>query len=198
MTDEAVHTASEDAANDPETARLLGIVGADDAEGQESEAGDDESDSEEITLEKLPESWQKEIERLRKESARWRTKAQEAKKTADPNATLTAKDLQSARDEARQEARFEFGEKLAAARIEAALTGLVPDPAEIVGDLNLAKYVDDDGEVDVAAITSLKSRYQTITGKKGTRPVGHARSGNGTNTHNSAADQFADAIKDLF
>jgi len=67
-----------------------------------------------------------------------------------------------ARDEGKAEAIKAAGERLAAAKIEAALTGVVPDPAAIVEDLALARYVSDDGEPDTAAIGKLKEKYAAL------------------------------------
>lgn len=59
----------------------------------------------------------------------------------------------------RQAALAVAAEKLAGAEIKAALTGVVKNPAEIVGDLNLAKYVTDTGDVDAEAVAALRARF---------------------------------------
>lgn len=72
------------------------------------------------------------------------------------------KAIADARDEGKSEATKAAGERLAAAEIRAALTNLVPDPAGIVEDLNLGKYVGDDGEPDQDAIKALASKYAAL------------------------------------
>lgn len=167
---------------------------------QESESEENENleEQQEIEFDQLPASWQKEIKRLRTEAAAKRTAVKKVTTTSTkPAATGDQADaVQVARDEARQEARMEFGEQLAAARIEAALAGLVDDPAELVEDLNLRKYVTDEGDVDLEGVAALKSRYEKLSGKR-TRRVGHGKQGDPNASKASPADQFAEAMKDL-
>ena len=73
--------------------------------------------------------------------------------------------VDEAREAGKAEARAEVAQMLAAARIEAALTGVVADPSTVVEDLNLAKFVTDDGQVDSEAVTALKAKYQQFGGK---------------------------------
>jgi len=105
------------------------------------------------------------------EAAKWKALARkhenEAKKLRAEADKLKAaslsdaeKALEQAKVEGRQAAQAEFGQRLAAAEIKAALTGVVPNPAEIVEDLNLAKYVTDGGEVDGEAVAALKKKYE--------------------------------------
>lgn len=56
----------------------------------------------------------------------------------------------------------EMRSEIASAKIEAALTGVVPDPAAVVADLNLAKFVTDDGKVDAEAVTALRTKYEAL------------------------------------
>lgn len=72
--------------------------------------------------------------------------------------------VQEAEERGRTAARAENAQLLAGARIEAALTGVVDDPADIVEDLNLAKFVTDENEVDVDAIDELKKKYSARMG----------------------------------
>ncbi len=82
----------------------------------------------------------------------------------------------------RMAAVAESAQIVAAARIEAALTGIVADPAEIVSELNLAKYVTDDGDVDTAAVAALKAKFSALApqGRPGSANQG-ARSTTGNN-----------------
>jgi hypothetical protein len=43
-----------------------------------------------------------------------------------------------------------------------ALTGIVPDPASVVEDLNLGRYIDADGLVDTAAVERTAATYQNM------------------------------------
>lgn len=63
-------------------------------------------------------------------------------------------------------ATAKLAERLAGAEIKAALVGIVPDPAAIVEDLNLSRYVTD-GEVDSEAVAALKKKYEGLAAKGG-------------------------------
>lgn len=93
--------------------------------------------------------------------------AQELAKIKAENQTPSEKALNEARDAGRAEASAVHLQALAGARLEAALTGIVDDPAEFVDDLNLAKFVTNDGEVDTAAIAATKAKYQKAATAKG-------------------------------
>lgn len=77
----------------------------------------------------------------------------------------TERQLEEAREAGKAEARSENAQRLAGAEIKAALTGVVKEPSAVVEDLNLAKFVTDDGEVDSEAVTALKTKYQQMGGK---------------------------------
>jgi len=68
----------------------------------------------------------------------------------------------AAKQAGRDEAATEFGSRIAAAEIKAALTGIVPDPGSIVEDLNISRYLTDTGEVDAAKVSELKAKYQAL------------------------------------
>ena len=70
--------------------------------------------------------------------------------------------VEEARIAGKEEATKGFGSVLAAAKIEAALTGIVPDPAAIVEDLNVSRYLTDAGEVDATKVAELKAKYQAL------------------------------------
>lgn len=112
----------------------------------------------------------------------WKAQARENEKRAKRNASAakeleklrasmmseTEKAVDAARAEGRKEATSASGQKLAAAEIKAALTGIVPDPGGIAEDLNLAKYVTADGDVDLDEVAKLKAKYEALlpTGQK--------------------------------
>jgi hypothetical protein len=60
----------------------------------------------------------------------------------------------------------QFGQKIAAAELKAALAGLIPDPAGVIEDLNLAKFVTDTGDVDVEAVAALREKYALLAPAK--------------------------------
>lgn len=129
-------------------------------------------------FEDLPEWAQRELSKARREAAKYRVAAKKAPE-ADSDAV-------------RAEIRREMATELAAAHIEAALTGIVEDPTAIVEDLNLSRYVTEDGEIDKDAITTLKSKYTRLVKRQST---GHGRAG--ASAAKSPADQFADVLRSL-
>jgi ribosomal protein S18 len=104
----------------------------------------------------------------RKHEAQAKANADAAKRLAEieaANQTEVEKAVKEAEQRGASAARADFGQRLAAAEIKAALTGVVPDPAAIVEDLNLAKYVTDTGDVDQEAVTALRTKYQSLAAK---------------------------------
>jgi hypothetical protein len=105
-----------------------------------------------------------------------------AKKLADLEAENQS-DLERAQAE-RDAARAEITaarEGVAAARLEAALTGLVDDPAAEVADLNISRFLGDDGQVDPEKVSALKARYASRVPPSGPRaPAPNPAQGNGT------------------
>lgn len=79
--------------------------------------------------------------------------------------TDTEKAVSEAEERGRQAARVEAAERLAGAEIKAALAGIVPEPATIVEDLKLAKYLTEDGEVDDEKVAALKAKYEALAVK---------------------------------
>lgn len=113
-------------------------------------------------------------ERL-KASRKWEQRAKENSKAADELDALkrssmsdTEKAVEEAKVEARNEVRAETAARIAAADIKAALTGIVPDPDSIIEDLNLTRYVTEDGEVDAKAVKALAQKYAELAPAKGT------------------------------
>ena len=88
--------------------------------------------------------------------------AAELDKVRKANQSEQEKAIDAAKNEGRTSALVEAGTKVAAAEIKAALTGIVPDPKTIVEDLNLAKYVTEDGDVDEAAVKTLREKYAAL------------------------------------
>lgn len=110
------------------------------------------------------------------EAAKWKDLARKHEARAKANAKAAKeldelrvasmndneKAIAEAKRQGRQEATAELSEKIVGARIEAALTGVVPDPAAIVDDLNLGKYVTESGDVDTEAIEALRVKYAAL------------------------------------
>jgi len=111
-------------------------------------------------------------------SKKWEQRAKKADEDAEA-ARLAAlgdneKAIEDAKNAGRAEAAQGFGAKLAAAKLEAALTGIVADPAEVIEDLNLTAFLTDTGDVDTDKVAALKAKYSAIAKAA---PVGSADSG---------------------
>lgn len=96
------------------------------------------------------------------------------------------KALEEARTAARQEVVAEFGTKLVAAEFKAALAHVDEERrTQIIGDLNLAKFLTDSGDVDAAKVKSTASVIAPAAKEEGTgrqdygagRRTGHSTSG---------------------
>lgn len=135
------------------------------------------------STEDLPEWVRDELTRARREAARYRTQARDAKQT---------KDGSPSEDQIRSEIRREFAQEMAAARLESALTGLVDSPEEFVEMLDKSRYVTKDGNIDLDAVKALRDKFTRIVN---TPSVGHGR--NGTGAVRSDIDQFADVMNQL-
>lgn len=130
-------------------------------------------------------------ERARAKEADKRAKAAEAEleKFRKSQMSDQEKAVAQARDEGKAEATSAAAQRLAGAEIKAALATVVADAdkrAEIIDDLNLSRYIGEDGEPDVAKIAALRDRYAALTAgaTPGTPPPPPgvpkgARSGNG-------------------
>lgn len=94
------------------------------------------------------------------------------------------------------EARAEAAtQRVARAEIKAALAGLVESPDSIIEDLNLARFVSDDGDVNDDAIAALKSKYAAFGTRRAPRPDHSQASGANGGTTASPAQDFASAIQ---
>lgn len=178
-------------------ADIKGALFPDDAdEGQDQQDAEQDEEGQEPSTAEL----QAEIARLRKEAASYRIKAREARKAAKTAASPTPEgDVKAAEERGRESARMEYGVKLAAARVEAALAGVVPDDQidDVVDDLNLSRYVTDDGDVDDEAIRTLRDKYTALLGTRKTAKVSHGKTGSPA-TGKSTRDQGAEVLANLF
>jgi len=114
------------------------------------------------------------VEERLKASRKWEQRARDNMNAAEELAKLrqssmsdTERAVEQARAEARKEAYAETSERLAAAEVRAALAGVVDDPDAIVEDLNLSRYVTDEGDVDAKAVKVLAEKYAKLTPGKG-------------------------------
>lgn len=88
-------------------------------------------------------------------------------------------------------------QRVARAEVKAALTGLVDDPDSIIEDLNLTRFVDDDGEVNEAALAALRTKYSAFTGRRAPRPDPSQASGAQGKAPAGPAQEFASIMQGL-
>lgn len=113
------------------------------------------------------------------EAEKWKAQARKHEQRAKANAEA-AKELAKIKREGMSEVDKKVDEAVAAARAEervkagvrvarsaflAAAKGRLTDPKEVVEDINLKRYVDDDGEVDDEAIAALVDKLAPKSGK---------------------------------
>jgi hypothetical protein len=164
-------------------------------EAPEEQEQDEQGETEGVTLESLAaivEQQRVQIATLKREKAAERVAAGKAR--VEPAASDQDTAVTAAVEAAKAEAKLEYGVKLAGSEIKAALAAVMTDAQLVafVDDLNLAKYVTEDGEPDTDAIAGLKSRQLALLGRRPAAKVGHGRTG--ATAGKSNADQFADAF----
>jgi hypothetical protein len=106
-------------------------------------------------------------ERL-KASRKWEQRAKKNSGAAEELARLKREGMsetEAAVAAARAEERVKGGERIARSTFLAAAKGRIENPAEVVEEINLKKYVDDDGEVDDDAIAALVDKLAPKSGK---------------------------------
>jgi hypothetical protein len=86
-------------------------------------------------------------------------------------------------------------QRLARAEVRAALAGVVDNPDAIVDDLNLSRFVGEDGEVDANAIAALRQKYAGFSSPRPPRPDGSQASGANGRSTSSPADEFASLLQ---
>lgn len=118
----------------------------------------------------------------------WKALAQKWEKRSKANATKAAqfdeltesqKTAEQKAEEAGQRAEL-LAQKYVRAEVKAALSGVVPDPEAVVDDLNLAKFVTGDGDVDVEKVTALREKYAALAPAGSRAPRPNPAQGNGT------------------
>jgi hypothetical protein len=139
--------------------------GGDGGEGDQGDGGDDsDQDGDGDEWSAVIKQWKAEglkpaqiAERLNA-SRKWETRAKKNSGAAEELARIKRDGMseqEAAVAAARAEERVKGGEKIARSMFIAAAKGRIENPAEVVEDINLKKYVDDDGEVDDEAIAKL-------------------------------------------
>ncbi|MFF3190550.1 hypothetical protein [Streptomyces misionensis] len=91
-------------------------------------------------------------------SRKWEQRAKKNSTAAEELARLKQQGMsetEAAVAAARAEERVKGGERIARSAFLAAAKGRIENPTEVVEDINLKKYVDEDGEVDDEAIAKL-------------------------------------------
>lgn len=190
-------TGSDTATTDTTDAEVAAALGIGDEQDQQHEGNEDQESEEQDEVGAELKQLRIELATLRREAAERRVRDKAAAKASStaPEAT----DVEAARRAGREEAQQEYGIRLASAEVRTALTGVVPEDklSEIVEDLNLARYVGDDGEPDADAIQALREKYRSLLGaRKPAAKVNHGRSGNGQ-TSRSVQQQFEDTMAGL-
>lgn len=197
---------SETAATDAAMAEMLNGTqpGADADQPDDEPTEEREEGQEPESIDDLPEWAREEILRLRRKDAAARVKLRQATKkqtptTGEPPSDASEQALRAAEDRGRASARLEFAIQLAGAEIKAALAGVLDEDqiVDVVDDLNLTRFVDDDGEVDEDAVKALRDKYLHIVGKRTPPPVSNGRQTRAA-PQKSTADQFADALGPAF
>lgn len=101
----------------------------------------------------------------RKHEATAKANSDAAKKLADieeSQKTETEKAISEAEKRGKAAASQEFGQELAKAKFEAIAAGRIPDVEGVIEDLNLSKFLDENGRPDVEAITASVERFVAL------------------------------------
>lgn len=182
MTDSAV---AEEFGIDPDTDE--GREPEQDTQAEQDSVADEPTSN---GLDSLPEWAQAEIRKARREAAKARVDAKAARSTA-------LSEQERAIEAAKAEVAATYGKRLVAAELRGALTGVLkPEEVDdLIDDLNLSKFVDDEGEVDRDAVKALVRR---LTGRRAARAdVGHGANGDSPSRRKTPGEQFADALSGM-
>lgn len=184
---------------DAAVADAFGVGSPAEDEGDEQGTEQEAQVAEDVPLEELPSKWQEEVRRLRREAAQNRVARREATRATSQqqgdgdDKAPTAQALRAAEERGRQAARLENGIELAGAQVRAALAATLTEEQieDLVEDLNLSRFVTDDGSVDREAIKHFRDKTVSILGKKTAPRPGHGQR-QGTPSTKSNADLFGD------
>lgn len=110
------------------------------------------------------------VEQLRREAAKYRTEAKKASDAAEALRKSQMSEAEKAIAEAKQagraEAATEYGTRLARTELKAAAAAKQVDLAEVLEDLDLTRYVGDDGEPDLKRIQATVDRFASLASPK--------------------------------
>ena len=140
------------------------------------------------------------VKELRAEAAKYRTEAKQAKAEIDKvrKSSLTEAEqaVLEAETRGRQSVLVEFGQRLARTEFVAAAARRNPgyDAAAVLDDLNLSRYIGDDGEPDSKAIAAAVDRL-VPEATANPRPVGDADLGARTAPLPLNGDGIEDALR---
>ncbi len=116
------------------------------------------------------------LSKARSDAASYRTKLRAAEKELEAlrtaNLSETEKAIAEATSKARNDALAEVGTRLVRAEFRAQAAGRVDGLDELLDDLNLAKFLTEDGEPDVKAIEKAVSRFAPKAAAETTRKPG--------------------------
>ena len=151
--------------------------------GQTDDATEPDTGDETTDLASELDKWKAQA-RKHEERAKANAKAaQELEEFRKQSMSETEKAIEEARSAGRREALTEAGAKIAAAEIRASATGRMADEqvATLLENVNLARFVDDDGEVDREAVAAFvdgiapppaENQTATVDLGQGTRNAG--------------------------
>lgn len=137
-----------------------------------------------------------EAERTRAKAARQQLRDVQRELAAErsKNQTESERAIEAAKTAGRQEAAVEAGKRLARAEIRAAASEKGLDVAQILEDVDLSRFVGDDGEPDDRAISRAVARWAALT--PSSRPRGDIDQGlRGGRAVQSPRDAFADLFQ---
>lgn len=104
--------------------------------------------------------------------------------------TPSEQQIEDAKKQARQEALAEFAPRLAELAFQQALAHVAEaDRKELIEDLNLSKFVTEDGGVNMEAVAKTAARIAPVTGGRGSGRGPDFGAGRRTPSKTSAADQ---------
>jgi hypothetical protein len=136
---------------------------SDDDDDQDDDADDSDTDGGD-EWQAVVKQWQaeglkpKQIAERLAASRKWESRAKKNSSAAEELARIKREGMnetEAAVAAARAEERVKGGERIARSTFLAEAKGRIENPAEVVDEINLRKYVDDDGEVDDEAIAKL-------------------------------------------
>ena len=91
-----------------------------------------------------------------------------------------------------------YRERLASAELRVALTGVVPDPAAVIEDLNVAKFIGEDGEVNADAVAALRGKYAALAPEAKRAPAPNPAQGSSANGASTASQLTQEDVSRLY